>query len=42
MPAYRRLITAEEYISDVCLIASSRDSNLEAKGTQYPSYDRKL
>lgn len=36
-----RSISVEEYISDTCRAAAQRNSNLEQRGTQYPSYDCK-
>jgi len=38
--AYRS-ISVEEYISDTCRAAAQRNSNLEQRGTQYPSFDCK-
>ncbi|XP_054162354.1 A disintegrin and metalloproteinase with thrombospondin motifs adt-2-like [Oppia nitens] len=37
--SYRSIISIEDYISDTCRAAALRNSNLEQRGTQYPSYD---
>lgn len=36
------MVTTSEYIDEVCRVASKRDSNLEPRGTQYPSHDREF